>query len=246
MLFFWVFRITIWVSHLVCFSLTLTELHEQNLIIVFSSMIWDDPKRNRDIWPSVQRIIQSVTMIWDDPKNHTISDAWFEMIQRATGTSDVLYKESYNQWRMIWDDPKNHTISDAWFEMIQRATGTSDRLYKESYNQWRMIWDDPKNHTISDAWFEMIQRATGTSDVLYKESHTQWHLHDLHLISCMEILQKLICILHHNFIVHNLLASLFYIHIKFLQWLQYSKMTDMAVTLVCIIFAELNPILVSY
>ncbi len=133
-----------------------------------------------------------------------------------------------------------------WTEPDNRVLQHDLRLSKESHNQWRMIWDDPKNYTINDDWFEMIQRATGTSDRLYKESHNQWHLLDLHLINCMEILQKLICILHHNFIVHNLLASLFYIHITFLQWLQYSKMTDMAVTLVCIIFAEWNPILVSY
>ncbi len=92
-------------------------------------------------------------------KNHSISDAWFEMIQRITQsvTHDLRWsKESLNQWRMIWDDPKNHTIRDAWFEMIQRITqsGTHDlRWSKESHNQGRMIWDDPKNHTISDAWF---------------------------------------------------------------------------------------------
>ncbi len=95
-------------------------------------------------------------MILDDPKNHTMKDAWFEMIQRITqsGTHDLRWsKESHNQGRMIWDDPKNHTISDAWFEMIQRITQsvTLDlRWSKESHNQGRMIWDDPKNHTISD------------------------------------------------------------------------------------------------
>ncbi len=89
-------------------------------------------------------------------KNHTISDAWFEMIQRATGTSDRLYKESHNQWRMIWDDPKNHTISDAWFEMIQRITQSVTHDLRWSKEQQGHLTVCTKNHTLNDTYMICI------------------------------------------------------------------------------------------